>query len=310
MDSNSLYIGVDIGGTNLRVALVDDNGKVIKKLKRPSAEDILSELESAIDEIVTEGVKGIGLGIAGVINRNTYKIERSPNLHQVEGKDFIGSISKKFSVPVRIDNDANVAALGERWVGAGRRFKNFVLLTLGTGIGGGVVYGGKLLKVAAELGHITVEAEGSNCLCGNKGCLESYTSGRAIVSQVVESLEKGVDSILKECCEGNIYKITPEDVYNYALEGDTLAREALKTAGRYLGIGIASLVNIFSPEAVIIGGGLIGAWNILVEEGIKEARKRAFPELIMDVEILPAELGDNAGVVGAAYMIKQELEGL
>ncbi|RMG70334.1 MAG: ROK family protein, partial [Nitrospirae bacterium] len=155
----------------------------------------------------------------------------------------------------------------------------------------------------AELGHITVEADGIRCLCGNNGCLESYASARAMVTRVVEALEEGEESLLRQCCEGNIYKITSEDIYNYALEGDGLARETLKTAGRYLGVGIASLVNIFSPEAVIIGGGLIGAWNILVEEAKREAQKRAFESLIKDVEFLPASLGDDAGLVGAASII-------
>ncbi len=299
----NLAIGIDIGGTNIRVAQVDSDGRVLKKIKRETSEDIVKNLTDAIDELITENTAGIGIGVAGVVDSKTGVVRRSPNLPQVEGIDFAGILKEKYGIPVHIENDANAAAVGEKFAGAGRRFDDFVMLTLGTGIGGGVVIDGSLLPVAAELGHITVEAKGRKCLCPNSGCLESYASGRAIVSEVIEELERGAESLLKGCCDGNIYKITPEDVYNYALEGDTLARETLKNAGKYLGIGIASLVNIFSPQAVIIGGGLVGAWNILVNEAIKEANKRAFPELMKNVEVLPAGLTDNAGVVGAASLV-------
>ncbi|HEB74952.1 MAG TPA: ROK family protein, partial [Nitrospirae bacterium] len=186
--------------------------------------------------------------------------------------------------------------------GAGREFDSFVLFTLGTGIGGGVVHGGRLLDVAAELGHMSIVAGGVRCLCGNNGCLESYASARAMTARVVESIEGGAESLLKECCEGNVYKISPEDIYNYALDGDNLARETLKTAGRHLGVGIANAINIFSPEAVILAGGLTGAWNIYIETAIKEASKRAFPELFGAARILPSLLKDDAGAIGAARL--------
>ncbi|NOY65150.1 MAG: ROK family protein [Nitrospirae bacterium] len=303
MSMDGIAIGLDIGGTNLRVAQVTYRGEVLKRTRRETSQDIVKDIIESIDELITEDTVGIGIGIAGVVDSTSGVVKRSPNLSQAEGIDLKSILSDKYNLPIRIDNDANAATLGERFVGAGRRFEDFVMLTLGTGIGGGVVINGALLKTASELGHITVEANGKKCLCPNSGCLEAYASGRAIVSDVIDQLEKGADSLLKDCCEGNIYKITPEDVYNYALEGDTLARETLKNAGKYLGIGIASLVNIFSPQAVIIGGGLTGAWDILVREAIREANKRAFPELIENVEILPAQLADNAGVVGAASLV-------
>ncbi len=297
-------IGVDIGGTNMRVALIDNSGKVLQKRKQPSRDgDLLEQLTSMVSELVNDDVVGIGLAVAGVIDRERQVVVSSPNLEEAEGKELVSSLKEEFSLEVKMENDANAAALGEHWVGAGRGLKSFVMLTLGTGIGGGVVHDGRLLDVASELGHITVEADGIRCLCGNNGCLESYASARAMVSRVVDALEQGEESQLRQCCEGNIYKITAEDIYNFALEGDMLARETLKEAGRYLGVGIASLVNIFSPEAVIIGGGLVGAWNIIVEEAKKEAQRRAFKTLIEDVEFLPASLGDDAGVVGAASMI-------
>ncbi|NOY39557.1 MAG: ROK family protein [Nitrospirae bacterium] len=298
-------IGADIGGTNLRVALVDREGKIVERIKTSSTEtdDVFDSLVSAIDRFYSDDVAGIGIGVAGVIERAKGIVKRSPNLPSVEGIGFIDGIRQKFSLPVYIENDANAAALGESWTGAGREFNSFVLFTLGTGIGGGVIYDGHLLDIAAELGHISIEADGVRCPCGNNGCLESYASARAMTGRAVESIESGTESLMKGCCEGNVYKISPEDIYSYALEGDNLARETLKTAGRYLGVGIASAINIFSPEAVILAGGLIGAWNIYVETAIKEASKRAFPEIYGSTKILPSLLKDDAGVIGAACLV-------
>ncbi|GBE36515.1 N-acetylglucosamine repressor [bacterium BMS3Bbin07] len=296
-------IGADIGGTNLRVALVNREGEIVERVKTASTGNIFDSLVSAIDRFYSDDVAGIGIGVAGVIEREKGTVKRSPNLPSVEGIGFIDGIRERFSLPVYIENDANAAALGERWAGAGREYKSFVLFTLGTGIGGGVIYDGHLLNIAAELGHISIEAEGGRCPCGNNGCLESYASARAMTERAVELIENGTESLMKGCCEGNAYKISPEDIYSYALEGDNLARETLKTAGRYLGVGIASAINIFSPEAVILAGGLIGAWNIYVETAIKEASKRAFPELYGSTKILPSLLKDDAGVIGSACLV-------
>ncbi|MDA8169703.1 MAG: ROK family protein [Nitrospiraceae bacterium] len=298
-----LAIGIDLGGTNLRVALVTRQGEVLKKIKEPSSEDVIATLKHAIGEIMTPEVEGVGIGVAGIIDRPEKKVIVSPNLPQVAGYSFneLG-----LSVPIYVENDANAAALGEARCGAGVEFRDFVLLTLGTGVGGGMIYEGKLLKMAAEIGHMSIAADGKKCFCGNNGCLEIYSSARAITAAVVRSLEGGAESILKQCCQGNIYRITPEDVYRAALqEGDSVSREALKEAGRYLGVGIANVINIMSPEAVILAGGLIGAWNIYIDEAIKEASKRAFKSLFQKVSIIPASLGDEAGIVGAASLVFQ-----
>lgn len=293
-------IGVDLGGTNLRVALVGDDGTVLKKLKHPSSGDIVATLRDAVESLDSPEVGGIGIGVAGLVDRKQKKVIASPNLPSIDGLGFEGI---GFRHPVFVENDANAAALGEKMVGAGRVFKDFVLLTLGTGIGGGVVSGGELLRISAEVGHMSIDSDGKSCPCGGRGCLELYCSARAIKEAVTEALEKGVESILREFSKGSIYKITPEDVYRAAFEGDGLSLEVLKEAGRNLGAGIASLINIFSPEAIILGGGLTGAWNIYVEEAKREASKRAFKSLFGKVSILPASLGDEAGLVGAAGMV-------
>lgn len=299
-------IGVDLGGTNLRVGLLTREGEVLEKIKEPSGgEEIVRLLKRAVDKLMRPGVKGIGIGVAGVIDRAAGKVVVSPNLHQLDGFNFN---DLNFKVPVHVENDANAAALGEARKGAGRDIRNFVLFTLGTGIGGGIVYEGKLLKVAAEVGHMSIKSDAKKCPCGNHGCLELYASARAINSAVVQALEKGAESILRKFAEqGSFYRIKPEDVYRAALEeGDALAREVLREAGRYLGVGIANIINLLSPDAVILAGGLTGAWNIYIDEAVKEASRRAFKTFFQKVQIIPASLGDEAGLIGAGSLVFQE----
>ncbi|SPQ00444.1 Transcriptional regulator [Candidatus Sulfobium mesophilum] len=300
-------IGIDLGGTNLRVALVSEDGEIIRKIKRPSSERIVDSILESLSEIGHEGVRGIGLGIAGLIDRKNNRVFASPNLRAVEGLDIVGELRRRFDVPVFIENDANAAALGEKIGGAGRGFNNFVLLTLGTGIGGGMIYKGELVELSSEIGHMSINADAEKCPCGNIGCLENYASARAMVSKAVALLEKGSESLLSKCCKGSIYKITPEDIYRIALEGDTLSREILRDAGKYLGVGLANIINIMSPEAIILAGGLIGAWNIYIQEAIKEASRRAYKDLFDSVKIVSSSLGDNAGIIGAACIVFKEL---
>jgi glucokinase len=303
MMSKKYAIGIDLGGTNLRVALVSEDGEIARKVKKASPEEVFDSLLETIEEVKQGDIAGIGLGVAGLIDRENGRVFSSPNYHAVEGLDLVEGIQRKFNVPVYLENDANCAALGENARGAGKDFENFVLLTLGTGIGGGIIYKGELLDAAAEIGHMSINAEAEKCPCGNIGCLENYASARAMIAKAVVMLEKGTESMLKNCCNGSIYKITPDDIYKSALEGDTLSREILRDAGRALGVGLANLINILSPEAIILAGGLIGAWNIYVQEAIKEASRRAFKDVFEAVKIIPSSLGDDAGVVGAASLV-------
>ncbi len=296
-------IGIDLGGTNLRAGLVTEEGSIVKRVKVPSSENLLESLLNSIGEVFRDGVIGIGIGAAGLVDRETGTVPVSPNIPAIDGLNIVETVRGKFNVPVIIENDANAAALGERWIGEGRGVNNFILLTLGTGIGGGIIYNSRLMAVAAEVGHMSIIANGEKCHCGNYGCLEAYASARAIAAYAIAGLEGGSESLLRECCKGNIYKLTPEDIYRAALDGDNLSRDALKEAGRYLGVGISNLINILSPDAIILSGGLVGAWNIYVQEAIKEAGRRTFKHLFEKVKIIPSSLGDNAGIVGGAYLV-------
>lgn len=296
-------IGIDLGGTNLRVALISGDGSIVKKIKLPSLDNIEATLLSAIDELFIDGVAGVGIGVAGLINRKDGTVFISPNLPAVESLNLAEAVGKRFGVPAIVENDANVAALGEKWMGEGRGFKDFVLFTLGTGIGGGIIHDNRLMNVSAEIGHMSINSTGNKCACGNNGCLELYASAKAILSQAVRAIESGSGSVLREHHNGNIYKLTPEDIYKAALEGDGLSRDVLREAGRYLGVGLSNIINILSPEAIILSGGLIGAWSIYVEEAIKEASKRALKQLFGRVKIIPSLLADNAGLIGSAYLV-------
>ncbi len=303
--SKKYAIGIDLGGTNLRVALVSRDGRIIRKIKTPTSEEILDSIFKTTGDLFSDDIEGIGLGIAGLVARKSGRILISPNLQIVEKIDIVNEIKEKFRVPVFIENDANAAALGEKWVGAGKDFSNFVLFTLGTGIGGGIIYNNKLFNVSAEIGHMTINTHGEKCHCGNIGCLESFASARAILAKAVSILEKDRESLLREYCGGNFYKLTAEDIYKAALDGDSFARELLRDAGKHLGIGIANIINLMSPEAIILAGGLIGAWDIYIQEAIKEASRRAFKELFDTVKIIPSSLMDDAGIIGSAGLVFQ-----
>jgi glucokinase len=303
-------IAVDIGGSSIKTAIVDKNNNVSHKNIQDTGIDPLATLKDLLENAFSETkchISAIGIAAAGIIDRKTGKILKSPNLNSLTGVDLKNVVQQWHNLPVAIENDANAAAYGEKIAGAGADKNDFILLTLGTGIGCGIVAGGRLLGSAAEAGHMKVSSNGSQCSCGDTGCLEAYASGWAMVNSAIKSIEGGTESIMKQMHNGNFYKITPEGIYEAALEGDSLARGVLREAGRHLGIGIGSLINIFSPEAVILTGGLTGAWNIYVDVAIQEAGKRALRELFAENIIIPSALQGDAGIIGAACLAFDEI---
>jgi glucokinase len=311
-----IAVGLDIGGTNIKAVIVSEDGKKVfgNKYPTPSVsedddlsieEKLIGVLRGFLEESRQQGIDisditAIGLGVAGIIDTKKGVVIESPNISAIDGMPIRDVFQGAFSMPVVLDNDANAYAYGERWNGAGREIDNFIVITLGTGLGGGLIYKGEIYMGALEIGHMVVEPNGRFCPCGSWGCLESYASGRAVVDRATSSLEKGTHSMLAECCGGNFYKLTPADVYKMALEGDSLSREVFKEAGQYLGIGVANLINLLSPDAVIIGGGLVGAWDLFIEELKKEVSKRAFKHLSAGTRILKSGLQDDGGAIGAA----------
>ena len=305
----SVVIGVDLGGTNLRTALVNQNGEVADKVKEPTRasdghakvvrkliENILAQQDSALRNGFK--VAAVGVGAPGVIHARTGVVIKSPNFPDWNNLPLKKELESALALPVSIENDANAAALGEQWRGAGRGITSMILLTLGTGVGGGIVLDGRIWPgadgMAGEIGHMTILPDGRRCGCGNTGCLEMYASSRGIVMTYQERSSRST-------------AITSEEIYRAARDGDALSGDVMKDMGRLLGIGIANLINIFNPEMIVIGGGVKDAWPLFIESTRAEIRKRAFEYPAARTQIVPSLLGDDAGMIGAAALAFQKL---
>ncbi len=310
-------IAVDLGGTNIRAAVVSQNGKIIEKKDTPTKvaeghEIVIQQMKELIWEVVKKAnvdiqqISGIGISSPGPLNTKTGVIIDTPNLNwkNVCLKD---AIQQEFHLPTYVDNDGNLAALGEQWLGAGKDVENLVCLTLGTGIGGGIIINGEIFHgsndYAGELGHVIVEPDGFKCGCGNHGCMEAYASGTGIVQRTIRAIKKGRKTVISELVEGELEKITSLVVYQAALKQDELSNYIIKETGQYLGIGIISIVNILNPQLVIIGGRVAQMGNLILKYVEEEVAKRAYLEPCKQISIVLAQLGDDAGIIGATKMI-------
>ena len=304
-----VVIGVDLGGTNLRTALVSQNGEVAGKIKEPTCasdghakvvQKLIENIKAQQDSALRKGTKiaAVGVGAPGVIHAETGVVVKSPNFPDWNNLPLKKELETALALPVSIENDANAAALGEQWRGAGQGIASMIFLTLGTGVGGGIVLDGRIWPgadgMAGEIGHMTIIPDGRRCGCGNTGCLEMYASSRGIVMTYQERSSRSK-------------VITSEDIYQAARDGDVLAGDVMKDMGRLLGIGIANLINIFNPEMIVIGGGVKDAWPLFIEATRGEIKKRAFEYPAARTQIVPSVLGDDAGMIGAAALAFQKL---
>ncbi len=329
MDHKSRWVvGVDLGGTNIVVGLVPIEGGQVLGLRSLPTEShrgaksvvdrMIQMIEDAIAEVLSEhgGVRsqiaGVGIGSPGPLDRKTGTVINTPNLgwRNFPLRDLIANA---VHLPATLDNDANCATYGEWWLGAGRDVQTLVGLTLGTGIGGGIVLDGEIFHgcsdVAGELGHMTIESSGRKCKCGNYGCLEAYASGPAIALRAAEGIEAGEETILTELVGGKLEQITAATVYEGVVREDPYATEVMRETVRYLGAGIANIINILNPEMVVIAGGVTRAGDHLFVPLRAEVRKRAFRAAEERCRIVPAELSGTAGVVGAVAAFKKEMYG-
>ena len=300
------YLGIDIGGTNTKIGLISEDYKIITLCKFPTNNNVLHSLIDEIQSLFNQHyIKGIGVGVAGLINSEGTVIQ-SPNIPFLNKVPIASILEEKFNVPIKVENDATVSTIGEAHFGEGLGVSRFILLTLGTGIGGGLYKDKRIINFPMEVGHMSIEYQGKFCSCGNNGCLEMYASAKAIKETLIEKIEEGEYSEAKKLYEGNFYKITSEEVYKLALDGDNLSRQVLKNAGKALGAGIANLINIFAPDKIILTGGLSRAKNIYIETAITEAKKRALKGLAETVEIVQSQLIDSAGVLGAVFLLRNQ----
>ncbi|HVN04014.1 MAG TPA: ROK family protein [Bryobacteraceae bacterium] len=294
-------IGLDLGGTNLRAAAIDRQGHILDRratATNPAAgrEVMLGHMVSAINELRQScgsgSLAGIGIGVPGFILLKEGIIRNSNNLSCLDDFPIRAEIERRLAARVILENDANAAALGEKWMGAGRDVDDLVLLTLGTGVGGGIISGGKVLRgylgMAGELGHITVVPDGNPCGCGNQGCLEKHASATAITA-MASMLRLGDN-------------LSAREVYDLALAGSEKARQVFVAMGRALGVVLAMLVNTFNFPLYLLSGGVLPAWDLFAPPMLDEARRRSFAFRTTATRIEKATLGNEAGLYGAACL--------
>ncbi|MBY0504125.1 MAG: ROK family protein [Bryobacteraceae bacterium] len=304
---SSYTIGLDLGGTNLRAAAFSADGQLLDQVARPTdvnsgREAVINNMVEAIDSLrrsfAHRQLLGVGIGVPGFIRLREGVIVGSNNLKPLEDFPLRDAISEKLGTSVILENDANAAALGEKWQGAGRAVNNLVMFTLGTGIGGGIIHHGRVMHgadgMAGELGHITVHPEGNPCDCGNRGCLEKHASAMALMS-MAKLIRLGDD-------------LTPVEIAHYAKQGDTRAIQVFESMGRALGIGLATVINTFNFPLYLLAGGLLPAWELFAPTMLAEVERRSFTFRNAHARIEQATLGNQAGLYGAAYLPHQPVE--
>lgn len=307
-------IGIDLGGTKILTALVDREGRVLERERTTtpvggpdSVIDAVAAGLRAIAERTGFDVRradGVGVGAPGPLDPDAGVVFNPPNMAGWGEVPLAEMLEARLGVRTYVENDANAAALGERWAGAGRGIDDLVYMTVSTGIGGGFILGGRLYRgasgTAGEVGHMLVDAKGPRCGCGRRGCLEAVASGTAIARAAREAIASGRASTLTSL---SIEALTAEEVSRAAGEGDPLAREIFARAAAYVGVGVANLVNLLNPAAVIIGGGVAGAGELLFGPIRRVVREEALPRPGEAVRIVQAALGADVGAVGAAAVV-------
>lgn len=309
------YIGVDLGGTNIVVGLVDEEGKIIKSVSRPTekergVEPIFEDIFSMCNELIAEfglnkeNLKGVGIGIPGTIDDKNGVIVYSNNI-KIDNFNVRKFAEGKLDYPIRMANDADSAALGEVVAGAAKGCSDAVVITLGTGVGGGIVINGKIFSGffpgGAEIGHHIIEADGRPCSCGNKGCFEAYASASALILAAQKKAIENKDSLLNKLVEGDVSKMNAKIPFDADQAGDQAGHEVIEEYLDYLAIGIANVANIFKPEAILLGGGVCKQGENLTVPLTERVKKLAYGKDLRS-EIKIASLGNDAGLIGAAML--------
>jgi glucokinase len=319
-DSKEFVVAADLGGTHLRVAAVDSSGQIYCRQEQPTphgekADEIVSALIAAVRQCERElgalggAISAFSIAAPGTVDVVEGVVVGAPNLPSLNGFNLRAALKSELDWPVNIENDANAAAVGEMWRGAGQGHSSLICVTLGTGVGGGIILDGKLWRgadgSAGEIGHIGVDPfAGVPCTCGSHGCLEVYASATGIVRMAREAIPQNPNSVLH-----NAQALTSETIYQAGRNGDELAIEVFRRMGVYLGIGLASVINLLNPEIIVIGGGLANGWDLFEKHMRQQIMKRAFRIPAERAKIVRAQCGDNAGLLGAARLAFDEQGG-
>ena len=311
-----VYIGIDVGGTGIQMGVVDEKGHIIAKggivtrTDIPVEEQIKAMADCALETLEKSGytlddLQSVGIGIPGIAEPGTGMVPFCTNLGWVN-VPLKETFQKYINKPLFIDNDATVAGLAESVAGVSAGTHSSVFLTLGTGVGGGIVINGKVWSgfhgVGSEVGHMILELDGEPCSCGNRGCLERYTSATAIIRMAREAVAKHPESMIMTLCEGDPAKINAKMVFDAAREGDEQGKKVFRRYARYLGQAIANVINFLDPEVVVLGGGVSKAGSFLLDAVREETPKYCVYKAMPISRIELAELGPDAGIIGAAML--------
>ncbi|MCL5674502.1 MAG: ROK family protein [Candidatus Omnitrophica bacterium] len=307
-------IGLDLGGTFIKVGLVQETGEIIKKAQFPTKADegkketVIQQMKNAVSSVWEQGINGIGIGTPGVVDNEGVVFE-APNLPGWNNLQLKKIFEERFKVPVVVENDVNSITWGEYLFGAGKGCRTIICLTLGTGVGGGMVIHGKLFRgakySAAELGHISIDYKGPRCKCGSIGCVERFVGRDYIIERAVHEIREGKETLIYQLASQKIENITPKIISEAYKKGDKIAGDIWIDVGICLGAMLASLVNAINPDRIVIGGGISHAGEILFETIKKTIKERSFRVLSENVEVVPAELSIDAGIISGAALIFQ-----
>jgi glucokinase len=310
------YVGFDIGGTAIKAGLVDENGSILERRTAPTPTTELGEFVSTLTAIHREfagssPVAGVGIGVPGLVSSRTRKVVASAHVPCLEDVDLGKVLNGQMGAPVLIDNDANAAAYGEFACGLGQGLQHMACLTLGTGLGSGLIFYGRLFRgasgYAGEMGHVPIEPAGRRCDCGAHGCVETWVSASGMVTTAKELIEGSPEKARGRFPGPEV--LTAEAIYEAAVAGDALALRVFEITGRHLGIVAASLMNLLNLQLIVVSGGVMAAGALLLEPAILEAQRRAFRAAFEDCPIVQSRLWPDAGVAGAAMLARDHGKG-
>lgn len=309
------YLGIDLGGTDIKLGIVDEDGRIIRSAKTPThaeagPEAVLANIAKHAQELIGSGqpVRAVGMACPGPLNSKLGIVFETPNLSGWKNVPAARILKEHLNLPIALINDANAAAYGEWWVGAGRDVRSMILFTLGTGVGGGIILDNELYlgidETAAELGHLIINFNGPKCPCGNNGCIEAYAGAKAIRREVKKAFLEGVQTKI-QIPEGAEDDFGARVVYDAAVAGDPFAIELFQKVGEYLGCAAASMINALNPEMIVYGGGLSNAGDFIFEPLRRTALANSFETPGKRAKIVQATLGNDAGMIGAAALARK-----
>jgi glucokinase len=308
-------IGVDLGGTKVKVGIVNGNGRIIQRVSvstfaEEGPEKVIAQIKKGIYSLLLTNkkqIQGIGIGSPGTVSSKKGTVENPPNLPGWKKVHLGRIITKEFGLPTFVENDANAAAIGELIYGAGKDIKNFIMITLGTGVGGGIIYNGKLFRGefggAGEIGHITIDYNGPKCNCGSYGCLETYLGNKYITKNISEKLKKNKSSLIYKLTDNNLKKLNPKIIHDASLLGDKFSIKVIENLGETLGYGLVSVVNLLDISTIIIGGGVAGFGKPLFNSVKKTLKARVLTPIRPRIKVKQAKLKNNAGIKGASSLV-------